>query len=300
LTPAVALYKHASFSVGFRPPVSLFPILPPLRQRFGVKRRLQILEQKAMMTLCRTLHTLLRFHDRDDDRRRRNQRNRCRNIPTSYGGGLRILAGDAPRPPNVLESSAVGRSLERVDPGTRGLHELDYHGGFSVVTEGLGSESCDGGLEAEEMATAWGCSGIPRRRRAEARMRPPPPPPLPWLVARRSRFMRAVKECGRFRLTEVRLERPPEILRASRSGGRLRLDFVVRSDREENEETAVTAEQEEVVDDGDEVDSEVRTPAVVSPKEMVMPTRKVEERRCQATVSGNGVPMWWNHRPIVA
>ncbi|THU62601.1 hypothetical protein C4D60_Mb01t06830 [Musa balbisiana] len=257
-----------------------------------------------MMTLCSTLHTMLRFRNRDDDRRRRSQRNRCRNIPTSYDGGLRILAGDAPRRPNVLESSAIGRPPERVDPGTRGLHELDYHGGFSVVTEGLGSESCDGGLEAEEMAKSWGWSGIPRCRRAEARMRPPPPPPLSWLVGRRSRFMRAVKECGRFRLTEVRFERPPEILRASRSGGRLRLDFVVRSDREENEEAAVIAEQEEVVDDGDEEDieeeEEVRAPPVVSPKEMVMPTRKGEERRCQATASSHGVPMWWNHRPIIA
>ncbi|URD72693.1 hypothetical protein MUK42_25044 [Musa troglodytarum] len=248
------------------------PNPPPSPLPFWVKRRIQIPEQKAMMTLCRTLHTLLGFPNRDDDRRRRNQRNRCRNIPTSYGGGLRILAGDARQPPNVLESSAVGRPPKRVDPGTRGLHELDYHGGFSVVTEGLGSESCDGGLEAEEMAKAWG--GVAYRG-----------------------------ECGRFRLTEVRYERPPEILCASRSGGRLRLDFVVRSDREENEEAAVIAEQEEVVDDGDEEDveeEEVSTPAVVSPKEMVMPTRKGEERRCQATVSGHGVPTWWNHRPIVA
>ncbi|URD74941.1 hypothetical protein MUK42_10263 [Musa troglodytarum] len=210
----------------------------------------------------------------------------------------------APDPRRRYAAAAeLGRPPKRVDPGTRGLHELDYHGGFSVVTEGLGSESCDGGLEAEEMAKAWGWSRIPRRRRAEARMRPPPPPPLPWLLGRRIRFMRAVKECGRFRLTEVRYERPPEILCASCSGGRLRLLFVVRSDREENEEAAVIAEQEEVVDDGDEEDveeEEVSTPAVVSPKEMVMPTRKGEERRCQATVSGHGVPTWWNHRHIVA
>ncbi|CAL9112358.1 unnamed protein product [Musa acuminata var. zebrina] len=266
-----------------------------------------------MQRLYRTVHALLGLPHRDDRRRQPSPGHRCRNIPPPYGEGLRVVVGDQPRPPNVLECSAIGRLPNRVDPGARGLHELDRRGGLRFLTEGLGSESCDGGMEAEEMtgnADAWGWRGPPRQRRvAESRRRPPLPPPLPWLAGRRSWFMRAVREGGRIRLTEVWFERPPKILRASRGGGRLRLDLIAESDRKEDDRHVAPGQEERegatiIADEGEEdpynvdvEEEEVRAPAV-SPEKTVTLTRKGKERRCLMMVSGNGDPTWWSRRPV--
>ncbi|CAL9107545.1 unnamed protein product [Musa textilis] len=265
-----------------------------------------------MQRLCRTVHALLGLPDRDDRRRQPSPGHRCRNIPPLYGEGLRVVADDQPPPPNVLECSAMGRLPNRVDPGARGLHELDSHGGLRFLTEGLGSESCDGGMEAEEMtgnADAWGWRGPPRQRRAaESRRRPPLPPPLPRLAGRRSWFTRAVREGGRIRLTEVWFERPPKILRASREGGRLRLDLIVESDRKEGDRHVAPGQEERegatiIADGGEEPynvdveEEEVRAPRA-SPEKTVTLTRKGKERRCTVAASGNGDPTWWSHRPV--
>ncbi|KAG1363949.1 Protein fantastic four 1 [Cocos nucifera] len=179
-----------------------------------------------MLTLCKTtVHTLLGFSDHSTERR--NPPYRCRNIPSPDADGLRLLAGDTPKPPNIVESAAVGsagKPPHRADLGARGLHD-----NLRLCTENLGSESCDdGGMGIEEIggrrpeedvrgleAQPWGRrTRRPWRWRAEAKF----PPPLPWLAGRdgrKSRFMRVVREDGRIVLTEVRIERP-EVLRASR------------------------------------------------------------------------------------
>ncbi|WOL03195.1 hypothetical protein Cni_G11915 [Canna indica] len=264
-----------------------------------------------MVYLCRTRRTSLGFSDRDE--RPPVPYCRCRIVPLHYGGGLRILAGDSPQPPNVLVCSAVRKPLpERVDPGARGLRDIVYGGGLRMCTEDLGSESGAGWMDAEEMAgrandqaPRW--MGSPRRAKAtdpsKRRPRLPPPPPLPWLAGGRTRFMRAVREGGRLRLTEVRIERPMGIFRATREGGRLRLDLVDRSEREEDEErneaTTVIVDEEHKGDNAEEEEEEAIWAPPVTDEQVVTPTRTGDERRCQVTVSGNAVPLWWNHRPVM-
>ncbi|XP_019703821.1 uncharacterized protein [Elaeis guineensis] len=255
-----------------------------------------------MLTLCK-IHTLLGFSDQSTERR--NPPYRCRNIPSPDADGLRLLVGDTPKPPNIVESSAVGpagKPPQRTgDLGARGLHELD-HGNLRLCTENLGSESCDdGGMGIDEIggwtpeeddrrleARPWGRRRRPRRWRAEAKF----PPPLPWLVGRdgrRSRFMRVVREDGRVVLTEVRIERP-EVLRASRRDGRLRLELVgdpnlqvMISNPEQEEEEEI---EEEVAAEEDDKEEEVAVARRV----------KSEGARCVEELSGNGVPPLWSHR----
>ncbi|KAG6508751.1 hypothetical protein ZIOFF_034132 [Zingiber officinale] len=193
-----------------------------------------------MLYLCRAALTFLRLSGIDvEDGRRNDPRRRCRNIPHEYLDGLRIVVGDLLQSPNVVMSSAVRKPpRERVDAGSRGLHDIVYDEGLRMCTEDLGSESGDGRMEAEETEAPGSRSGtLPWRGLKEARKkprpRPPIPPPLPWLANGRTRFLRAVREGGRIRMTEVLIEPPVEVLRATREGGRLRLDLVILSESEE-------------------------------------------------------------------
>lgn len=116
-------------------------------------------------------------------------------------------------------------------------------GRLELCTESLGFESCcDGRMGAEEKRAEQeirrrieeagdrrsdeiGKTRPPSRRRTEAREFPPP---LTWMrdnnERRRRTFLKAARKDGRFMLTMVRVERP-EILRASRRGGHLRLEL---------------------------------------------------------------------------
>ncbi|CAA7405987.1 unnamed protein product [Spirodela intermedia] len=193
------------------------------------------------------------------------------------GGGLRCVAGELPRPPaNVLGAAAVGpgpqaapqpqqEPAEKIDEGTRGLSFLYYRGSgagagaasvagsLELCTESLGFESCcDGKMGVEEEKTEMeirrrieetSCrkAARPSKRRTETREFPPP---LPWLSAGGGKgYLKAVKKDGRLVLTEVRLRRP-EILRASRHGGRLRLELIKPPVPEEEETTGKVAEED--------------------------------------------------------
>ncbi|XP_038988374.1 protein FANTASTIC FOUR 2-like [Phoenix dactylifera] len=256
-----------------------------------------------MLTLCKTtVHTLLGFSDHSTERR--NPPYSCRNMPSPGADGLRLLAGDTPKPPNIVESSAVGPAGKppwRTDLRARGLHDLD-HGNLRLCTENLGSESCDdGGMGMDEIggrtteeddrrleARPWGRTRS-RRWRAEAKF----PPPLPWLVGRdgrRSRFMRVVREDGRIVLSEVRIERP-EVLRASRRDGRLRLELVgspnlqaMISDQEEEEEEEIEEEEAAAA-------AEEELAAAAAAAQRV----KSEGARCVEELGGNGIAPWWSH-----
>lgn len=183
------------------------------------------------------------------------------------GVGLRCVAGELPRlPANVLGAAAVGSGTqaapslqqepaEKIDEGNRGLSFLYHRGGLELCTESLGFESCcDGKMGVEEEKTEMeirrrieetSCRKAARpsrRRKTEAREFPPP---LPWLSAGGGNgYLKAVKKDGRLVLTEVRLRRP-EILRASRHGGRLRLELVKSPAPEEEEKTGEVAEDED-------------------------------------------------------
>lgn len=216
-----------------------------------------------MMSICRTIHTLLGFPypDRGEQRHRR-----CRNLPPPEDGGLRYVIEETP-----------AKSPDRGDPGAWGLHEA-AGGGLGLCTESLGSESCD--VDDLEIAAR-----SPRRSARRSMLKTEKlakkkfPPPLLWLSesgARRSCFMKGERRDGRFLLTEVTIERP-EVLRASRQNGRLRLHLVEEIDDEEEEDEKVP--EEEVV------------------KEERVEAAPVPMMRCQEAVSGNGnMPMWWSHR----
>ncbi|XP_072960614.1 uncharacterized protein [Typha angustifolia] len=207
-------------------------------------------------------------------------------------------------PPHVLESAAVGPTASppaaRVDAGSRGLLHPD-HGDH--CTESIGSESCDGEAveeaemeekvvaaaeeEEEEEKREW---GQPRRRREAAKADAKRfPPPLPWLVGRRSLFFRVVKEDGRVRLTEVRMERP-EIFHASRHDGRLRLELIGRNGSA-NLEAGKVAADDEMEEEKEETEAEMEMEEEKERWEVGRMTR------CQDAVNGgNDMPMWWSHR----
>lgn len=162
--------------------------------------------------LCKRVQTLLGFPEADDARRRGG-------VDLPGGEGLRLLALRAP--------------AEKVDPGARGLHDCVCAGGLDTCTENLGSESCDGGIdaEAESLGLGMGAECGERKTRKEQRRRERanfPPPPLRWLSGSEGwgcRFMRAERRDGRLILTAVRIERP-DVFRARREGGRLRLHMI--------------------------------------------------------------------------
>lgn len=269
-----------------------------------------------------------------DDGRRDNPR-RCLRVFHENRDGLHVLVGDLSQPLNVLVCSAVRKPpRERVDAGSRGLHDLVNAEGLRVCTEDLGSESGDRRMETEEeeaeaeasesRSSTLSWRGF-KEARKQLRPHPPIPPPLPWLAEGRIWFLRATREGGRIRMTEVLIERPLEVLRATREGGRLRLNLVILSkgerdnfdggelvDEGRTEATEIVKEvtEQEDQEEGDDVEeeqtykekaikspeAEVRSPAA---KVVIPTTRAGEEWRCQDTVSGNGVLTLWSHRTLM-
>ncbi|MQL76247.1 hypothetical protein Taro_008641 [Colocasia esculenta] len=204
------------------------------------------------------------------------------------------------------------RPVEWIDDGTRGLSYLygrDGGGRLQLCTESLGFESCCDGLMGVEEERA---EQEIRRRIEEANMRSPDgkqgdeaaqrkatparsrtekkefPPPLTWMSGgdggRFRSFLKAVRKDGRFLLQEVRVERP-EVFRASRQCGRLRLELVKREpeaaedEEEEAELEKVVVEkapgmEQEAVAEGEEevVEEELR---------WMLPATKALERRTE-------------------
>ncbi|PKA54845.1 Protein fantastic four 1 [Apostasia shenzhenica] len=184
---------------------------------------------------------MLGFPDSDDRRNPLRRRSHLLLFPDA--SGLQLLATDQPNPPYLLETPAVGypaggQNPADPGPGAWGLHEAAPAGGdgrgiglgLGLCTEGLGCESCDGGTEIEDDGGAPASAELrrqpARRRREEVRF----PPPLRWLTGsggrRWSRFMKAERRDGRLVLREFEISPPPEIFRASRRDGRLRLQLV--------------------------------------------------------------------------
>ncbi|KAJ0979453.1 hypothetical protein J5N97_014927 [Dioscorea zingiberensis] len=154
---------------------------------------------------------------------------------------LRVLAGEIPKPRNVVASSAVGsapKPMEWINPGAWGLHDPNDGGGLGLCTECLGFESLDervvvgGDQGVEEIDKSdlgiGGKMARSRRRRQRSRRS------LRRWPRSGKDGRKAVRTDGRILLTEVTIERP-EILRASHGDGRLRLHFV-RRDHEVDEE----------------------------------------------------------------
>lgn len=237
-------------------------------------------------------------------------------VVESAAVGARAATSTSLRPPRAGEEEDGEQKplAERIDDGTRGLSYLYGQGGgrrLELCTESLGFESCcDGRMGAEEEraeqeirrrieeANGWSPGGqrgdgAPRRKARPARRRAEKrefPPPLTWLreegggdsAGRCRSFLKAVRKDGRFLLTEVRIERP-EVLRASRQGGRLRLELV-EPERKETEEAGelgeeAVAEKALGVEDGGAVAEEAVMVAEEEEQRWRMPAAKALEGR---------------------
>lgn len=224
---------------------------------------------------------------------------KCQHISSSFSGGglgLDTATGETQRPPNVLESAAVKSASPpsspppamKKDPGGIGFID-DIGGGVDGLmscTESLGFESSDerraddqieamncrseydDDHEEEFCLMARPCTNKKWRKMGERREVKKFPPPLSSLNqnGQPSFFLRPVRKDGRLELTEVRINRP-EILRAYREDGRLRLHLVVRDDEPADEDCILEEEeekeerQEEYIEEEDieeEVEEEVK------------------------------------------
>ncbi|KAF3454409.1 hypothetical protein FNV43_RR04856 [Rhamnella rubrinervis] len=239
-------------------------------------------------------------------------------VPSSFsGGGLGLVTatGEIKRPPNVLESAAIKSSsisppsspspAIKKDPGGIGFID-DMGGGIDGLmscTESLGFESsderrADDQIEAmpmnrrcvyeddheEElclMVRPW--TNKKWRKMGERREVKKFPPPLSSLNrnGQPSFFLRPVRKDGRLELTEVRIDRP-EILRAYREDGRLRLHLLV-SDDEPADEDCIQEEEKEGRQEKEDIEEEEDEEEV---KEIIEEDR-VDEWKF--SVSGEGI-----------
>lgn len=189
------------------------------------------------------------------------------------------------RSPNVLESSSLNNkttssspavpsispprppALEKKDPGGIGFID-DIGGGIDGLmscTESLGFESSDerrADDDQEELCLfsevrPWTKKEKWRKRISSASTGVKRfPPPLSSLNrnGQPSFFLRPVRKDGRLELTEVRIDRP-EILRAYRGDGRLRLHLILDDedeDENEDEDGNIIEEEEEKVEESEE------------------------------------------------
>ncbi|XP_021283322.1 uncharacterized protein LOC110415882 [Herrania umbratica] len=260
--------------------------------------------------------------------------------PPSSKCGLGLIANDTPRVPNVIESSSVVRPAsaptKKKDPGGIGFID-DIGGGVDGLmscTESLGFESCDerrvdddddddnGGdkkkncdqrvevCEGKRSVMMTRDAWRRRRKSEEKRERKNKkfPPPLSSLNQNGQPcfYLKPVRTNGRLELTEVRIERP-EILRAVRQNGRLRLhlvssDVCSRINEVEEEETE-QEEQEQELHLQEEEEEEVKLQEEEEEEE-----RKVEElwkyrvngegfRRCHEPVMTHHHHHDYHHHP---
>ncbi|KAJ8772049.1 hypothetical protein K2173_027226 [Erythroxylum novogranatense] len=193
----------------------------------------------------------------------------CSAIPGGGGIGLMTVTEDTHKTPDVLESATVNKN--KVDPGGIGFID-DIGGGVDGLmscTESLGFErrgddeiklcSRETIFSTTKKVAQWRKDGGNGGRLREVKKFPPPLSSLNR-NGQPSFFLRPARKDGRLELTEVRIDRP-DILRASREHGRLRLQLI----RDQNFDNIVNDddEEEEVVEprvgDNQELEQEQET-----------------------------------------
>lgn len=238
-----------------------------------------------MTSLCKkSVHSFVGLtNTMDDDSNNWNYNSNFSSSCNKHPGA----GDDACRPTspyNVIESSVFSKLLpspprattttrsplfcspsvfSKKDPGAIGF--IDYMGGgvdgLMSCTESLGFESSDERTaddhQMEEMSNQSSSKARWRKdyrhgrgvggERKEAKKFPPPLSSLNR-NGQPSFYLRSVRTDGRLELTEVRIDRP-EILRASREGGRLRLHLVREGDEVEEAEEGEESLEEELQDE---------------------------------------------------
>ncbi|XP_022150799.1 uncharacterized protein LOC111018860 [Momordica charantia] len=145
-------------------------------------------------------------------------------------------------------------SPQRRDPGGVGFVDHNDGGvdGLMYCTESLGFESSDQRrLDENEMITEadnGGGGGVRARRRVLVERSFPPLLSSLNQHGHPNFYLRPVRKDGRLELTEVRIQRP-EILRASRGDGRLRLHLIMDKQQEDDQEEDIIDEDDEEEED---------------------------------------------------
>ncbi|GAV63218.1 DUF3049 domain-containing protein [Cephalotus follicularis] len=235
---------------------------------------------------------------------------KCNGVLASGGLGLITVTGDINRSHNVVESSTIKPITPPSSPPPRKLKDpggigfLDDIGGgvdgLMSCTESLGFESSDERRVDEEEEIDQLCSSRFRssssssterfkRKVGERREIKKFPPPLSSLNhnGQPSFFLRPVRKDGRLELTEVRIERP-EILRASRQDGRLRLHLIRDEEDDDDDNDNFNTNDEEVEPEqemdpaGEEEEVDVEEE---SEQEWVSPVTSEGFRRCHELLS---------------
>ncbi|XP_042476873.1 protein FANTASTIC FOUR 1-like [Macadamia integrifolia] len=186
-----------------------------------------------MMSFCKkTVHSLLSLsQSTSTSDYPSHHHHHCRHIP-SISGCFCLIAGDTPKNPNVvvLESATIKPTSTPVACKKDSTTFVSN----GSCTESLGFESSDylmeESLKEEELWWSKSTSVRSRWKTTVEKIRTQEtnfPPPLPSLNqnGQPSFYLKPLRRNGRLELTEVRIERP-DIFKASRQDGRLRLQLV--------------------------------------------------------------------------
>ncbi|OVA04412.1 The fantastic four family [Macleaya cordata] len=226
----------------------------------------------------------------------------------SMDSGLSLIVGDCSRPDNVLESTAV-KPIRRKKISNSGNfngycfldHEISGGNGVNGLrscTESLGFESSDQmekegddqmveALISKSIVRSRWIRSVDRDRKRDELMENKKkkkvfPPPLSSMNpnGQPNFFLKPVRKDGRLELTEVRINRPDKILRASRQDGRLRLHFIVPAVKPQEEEEKI--QEEEIEEEEEEKQKEKKK------EEEEEMSSNVRELKFPLTSSGEG------------
>uniref|UniRef100_A0A5B6Z2A9 Putative SPX and EXS domain-containing protein 5-like n=1 Tax=Davidia involucrata TaxID=16924 RepID=A0A5B6Z2A9_DAVIN len=225
-----------------------------------------------MMSFCKkSVHSFLNFANSSETVTVESRRHCSNIIPSPAGGGglsFITLSGDIQRPANVVESAAVKSAPSSPKIHHGGIGFLDYVGGsvdgLISCTESLGFESSDERRVDDDDHHHHQIENINNDELLFLKTTPPLirsrwkrimaknevkkfPPPLSSLNhdGKPNFFLRSVRKDGRLELMEVKINRP-EIFRASREDGRLRLHLIRDDDEDADVEEQAETEEEDV------------------------------------------------------
>ncbi|EXC31833.1 hypothetical protein L484_020661 [Morus notabilis] len=211
--------------------------------------------------------------------------------------------------PNVLESSSmISQNSPPPSPPTRkkdprGIGFIDDIGGgvdgLMSCTESLGFESSDERRvddDEEEFSLVsnderpWTSKKVKWRKRMSGSSKEVKRfPPLLSSLNRNGQpsfFLRPVRKDGRLELTEVRINRP-EILRAYRGDGRLRL-HLIRDDEDEDEDYIDEEEKQQEQGEDDDIREEKVEESVIREEDEEEEERNVNGEEWKIPVSSTG------------
>ncbi|KAF9618286.1 hypothetical protein IFM89_000921 [Coptis chinensis] len=240
-----------------------------------------------MLSFCiNTVHSLLTLSSLEREPEYEHERDsHCQNILS----GLQTLTKDSQKPVNVLQSVTIKKNEMGFIDGVLGNSACSVMEAMNSCTESLGIESSDQleeDVDIDEKRLVLR-SRLKRRRmvddrRSEDVKKKIFPPPLSSF--NENFYFKSMRNNGRLEIKEVRIDRKPDFLHASRHNGRLTLHLIepVHVPNVEKEE-----ELKESVESVEEV------------KESVGNVERLRYyasyRRCYDLTRYHNQPIWSNH-----